>query len=162
MSQACLCWTFYCYKIGNEWKRNSLNRRRKSGDILRYTFRIAVRYKFLLYCDISIYQYIVTPLLSSLGGIFFQEHSMIIFTYQCHTYDCFARGKQHKRGNITPQHYQHMDLYRHLKHVVLVQCFVKRLSHYTYHKLLLYLALNSIPLFKCIVERNEQMWCWDR
>ena len=44
-------------------KRNSLNRKEKSRDILRYTFRIAIRYKFLVYCDISIYRYIVTPLI---------------------------------------------------------------------------------------------------
>ena len=55
MSQACLFWTYYCYKMGYEWKRNSLNRGKKSCDILRYTFRIAIRYKFLVYCDISIY-----------------------------------------------------------------------------------------------------------
>ena len=29
---------------------------------MRYEFRIAVRYKFLVYCDISIYWYIVSPL----------------------------------------------------------------------------------------------------
>ena len=55
MSQTCFFLTYYCYKIGDEWKRNSLNRRRKSRDILRYTFRIAIRYRFLVYCDISIY-----------------------------------------------------------------------------------------------------------
>ena len=55
MSQACNFWTYYCCMIGDEWKRHSLDRRRKSCDILRYTFRIAIRYKFLVYCDISIY-----------------------------------------------------------------------------------------------------------
>ena len=30
---------------------------------MRYEFRIAIRYKLFLYCDIPIYQYIVTPLL---------------------------------------------------------------------------------------------------
>ena len=55
MSQACNFWAYYCYKIGDEWKRNSLNRKGKSSDILRYTFRIAIQYKFLVCCDISIY-----------------------------------------------------------------------------------------------------------
>ena len=30
---------------------------------MRYKFRIAIRYKFFVYCDIPIYRYIVTPLL---------------------------------------------------------------------------------------------------
>ena len=63
MSQACFFWTYYCYRIGDEWKKNSSNRKEKSRDILRYTFRIAIRYKFLVYCDISICRYIVTPLM---------------------------------------------------------------------------------------------------
>ena len=37
-------------------------RRKKIRDILRYEFRIAIRYKFFEYCDISIYWYIVSPL----------------------------------------------------------------------------------------------------
>ena len=49
MSQACFCWTYYCYKIGYERKRKSLNRRKKSCDILRYTFRIVIRYNFLCF-----------------------------------------------------------------------------------------------------------------
>ena len=48
-------WTCNCYKIRDEWKMNSFIRRRKSRDILRYTFFIAIRYKFFVYCDISIY-----------------------------------------------------------------------------------------------------------
>ena len=35
-------------------------RRKKNHDILRYEFRIAIRYKFFMYCDISIYWYIVS------------------------------------------------------------------------------------------------------
>ena len=51
-----------CYKTGDDWKMNSLLRRRKSRDILRYTFRITIRYKFFVYCNIPLYRYIVTPL----------------------------------------------------------------------------------------------------
>ena len=39
----------------NVRKMNSLIRRMKSYDILRYTFRITIRYKFFVYCDILIY-----------------------------------------------------------------------------------------------------------
>ena len=55
MSQPSNVWAYYWYKIGDEWKRYSLNRKGKSCDILRCTFRIAIRYKVLVYCDISIY-----------------------------------------------------------------------------------------------------------
>ena len=55
MWHACIFWTCNCYKTRIEWKINSLIRRKKSCDILRYEFRIAIRYKFYVYCDISIY-----------------------------------------------------------------------------------------------------------
>ena len=55
MLQAWFFWTYYCDKIRDEWKRNSSNRKEKSRDILRYIFRIAIWYKCLVYCDISIY-----------------------------------------------------------------------------------------------------------
>ena len=48
-------WTCNCYKTRIELKINSLIRRKKNHDILRYKFRIAIRYKFFAYCDISIY-----------------------------------------------------------------------------------------------------------
>ena len=60
--QACIFWTCNCYKTRIEWKINSLIRRKKNRDILWYEFRIAIRYKFFVYCDIPIYRYIVTPL----------------------------------------------------------------------------------------------------
>ena len=62
MWQACIFWTYNCYKTRIEWKINSSIRRKKNRDILRYEFRIAIRYKFFVYCDIPIYRYIVTPL----------------------------------------------------------------------------------------------------
>ena len=65
MLHAFTFWTCNCYKI-NE-KMNSLLRKRKSRNILQYTFRIAIWYKFFLYCDIPIYWYIVTPLLNTQG-----------------------------------------------------------------------------------------------
>ena len=64
MWQVYTYWTCNCYRTRIEWKINSLIRRKKYYDILRYDFRIAIRYKFFLYCNISIYRYIVTPLLS--------------------------------------------------------------------------------------------------
>ena len=62
MWQTCIYGTCNCYKTRTEWKMNSLIRRKKNQDILRYEFRIAIRYKFFVYCNIPIYQYIVTPL----------------------------------------------------------------------------------------------------
>ena len=62
MWQACIFWTCNCYKTRIEWKINSLIRRKKNRDILRYKFRIAIRYKIFVYCDILIYRHIVTPL----------------------------------------------------------------------------------------------------
>ena len=62
MWQACIFWTCNNYKTKIEWKINSLIRRKKNRDILRYEFCIAIRYKFFVYCDIPIYRYIVTPL----------------------------------------------------------------------------------------------------
>ena len=62
MWQTCIFWTCNCYKTRIEWKINGLIKRNKNHDILRYKFRIAIRYKFFVYCDIPIYRYIVTPL----------------------------------------------------------------------------------------------------
>ena len=67
MWQTCIFWTCDCYKTRTEWKINSLIRRKKNRDILRYEFRIAIPYKFFVYCDIPIYRYIVTPLESTRG-----------------------------------------------------------------------------------------------
>ena len=55
MWQVYTFWTCNCYKTRIKWKVNSLLRRKKNCDILRYEFRIAIRYKFFVYCDISIY-----------------------------------------------------------------------------------------------------------
>ena len=55
MWQTCIFWACNCYKTRIEWKINSLNRGKKNRDILRYEFRIAIRYKFFVYCNIPIY-----------------------------------------------------------------------------------------------------------
>ena len=41
------------------------HKKKKNRDILWYSFRIAIRYKFFVYCDIPIYRYIVIPLLKT-------------------------------------------------------------------------------------------------
>ena len=65
MWQACIFWTCNCYKTRIEWKIDSSIRRKKNRNILWCEFRIAIRYKFLVYCDIPIYRYIVTPLVKT-------------------------------------------------------------------------------------------------
>ena len=76
MLHACKFWTCNCFKTGDEWKMNSLLIRRKSRDILRYTFHIAIRYKFFVYCDIPIYRYIVTPLLVRRASLVKYHHQI--------------------------------------------------------------------------------------
>ena len=63
MWQVYIFWACNWYKTRIEWKINSLIRRKTIHDILRYEFRIAIRHKFFMYCNISIYRYSVTPLL---------------------------------------------------------------------------------------------------
>ena len=71
MLQPCTFRTCICYKVGDEWKTvKFILRRRKSRDILRYIFRIAIRHIFFVYCDRPIYLYIVTTQLTSTGETF--------------------------------------------------------------------------------------------
>ena len=51
MWQVYTLYTFNCYMTRNEWKIKTLIGRRKIHDILRYAFRIAIRYKFSIHCD---------------------------------------------------------------------------------------------------------------
>ena len=83
MWQACIFWTCNSYKTRIDWKINSLIRRKKNRDILRYEFRIAIRYKFFVYCDIPIhvYRYIVTPLIERCSNSKFWMNDIIQYTY---------------------------------------------------------------------------------
>ena len=71
MWQVYTFWTCNCYMTRIEWKINSLIRRKKNHDIhvLPYKFRIAIQYKFFVYCDISI-QWLVYPDTFVLGQYF--------------------------------------------------------------------------------------------
>ena len=59
-------------------------RKTKICDILRYAFRIAIRYKFFVYCDIPIYRYIVTPLRTSGNRLSVMNVLAVILSITCH------------------------------------------------------------------------------